>query len=322
LDWREGHDSATWDSALADLNGHPLQSSLWGDVRRRADGIEDRRIMLCQHGQPLLMARMELRHLPIMGGCVGWIPRGPAGGTVEISTFAQLMRRNAKRLPHLLVTDRWRERAAGSTQPTAVTKQFPRTLWLDLRAGRDALWKQLSSAFRQGVRKAEQFKLVVEQTRAARDQDQFFALTKQISDQKQFDMVLSRGAIGELISRETGTQISAHLFVVRSGSALAAAALIMRTRRSVHYISGGTDRNYSTQRGGEALHWGVIQWAITEGAVLYDLEGLDRRRNPGTFAFKKKLGGREVVLEGKEYYPLSAIGVGVAAVDRLRERLL
>jgi hypothetical protein len=51
------------------------------------------------------------------------------------------------------------------------------------------------------------------------------------------------------------------------------------------------------------------------------MEGIDRVRNPGTYAFKKKFGGREIVLAGKQYFPLSAIGSALVLLSRFRSPL-
>src|SRR5262249_55174154 len=77
--WREEKDRVAWDRELARLGGHPVQSALWGDARRAAEGIEDHRFVAERHSATLLMARMEFRRIPLVGGRVGWIPRGPAG---------------------------------------------------------------------------------------------------------------------------------------------------------------------------------------------------------------------------------------------------
>jgi len=261
------------------------------------------------------MARVELRRIPLLGGCAGWIPRGPAGacgdvGKAVISPLAMLIGR-----PALVITDPFLEVAADAPA------HRPRTIWIDLSLGERATWDRAESPFRQGVRKAKQSGVVVGQSRSQPDQDAFFALTQQISDQKKFDLVLSRGTLAALLSSGAQGAVSAHLFIARCEDAFAAAALIIKCGSSVHYISGGTDRSYSRQRVGEALHWSIIEWAIAAGAKLYDLEGIDPRRNPGTFAFKKKMGGREVVLAGKKYYALSGLGAAVAAVDRYRARV-
>ena len=50
------------------------------------------------------------------------------------------------------------------------------------------------------------------------------------------------------------------------------------------------------------------------------MEGIDRVGNPGTYAFKKKMGGREVAFPGKQYYAMTAFGSALAALDRFRNR--
>jgi lipid II:glycine glycyltransferase (peptidoglycan interpeptide bridge formation enzyme) len=114
--------------------------------------------------------------------------------------------------------------------------------------------------------------------------------------------------------------VSAHLFMARLHGDAAGAALILKTAQSIHYLFGGTDRRFSKLRVGEYLHWSIIEWGIAAKAKLYDLEGINPLGNPGTYAFKKKFGGREVVLPGKEYRAAGALGYLIATVDRLRDR--
>ena len=41
------------------------------------------------------------------------------------------------------------------------------------------------------------------------------------------------------------------------------------------------------------------EWSLDKNCTRYDLEGIDPVGNPGVYAFKKKMGGREVMLAGK-----------------------
>jgi len=68
------------------------------------------------------------------------------------------------------------------------------------------------------------------------------------------------------------------------------------------------DRRFAKQRPGEALQWGIIEWALTLGIQTYDLEGIDPASNSGTSRFKMKMGGRKVELPGKRAYPLTVAG--------------
>ena len=62
-----------------------------------------------------------------------------------------------------------------------------------------------------------------------------------------------------------------------------------------------------------------MEWAVSQGCTRYDLEGIDPDNNPGVYAFKKKMGGEEVDLAGKEYQPLNMLGkLGCQAAKVLR----
>jgi len=317
IHWREETDPSVWDRELARLGGHPLQSALWGDARREADGIDDHRFVAEGRSGTLLMARMELRRIPLIGGQVGWIPRGPAGNTsleIDEAAFRALAPKALAR-PVLIVTDRWHE----SSSIDWADARRPETIWIDLSSGRDRVWHNLDRQWRYGVGKAQRMGVTVERSRSDEDIHQCLVLLDRIGADKKFESPISEGTLRRLLASDPARSVSVHMFVARCEGAFAAVALIFKCGKSVHYLSGGTDRQYSRHRAGEALHWSIIEWAIAAGASLYDLEGIDRLKDPGTFAFKKKMGGREVALTGKHYYALSAIGRAVAAADKFRD---
>lgn len=269
--------------------------------------------MLSQGGLPVLMARMEMRRLPAVSAVVGWIPRGPAGaGLLDKEGIRQLCEA-ANCCPLFVVTDRWRE-----SSPAPDTTSAPQTIWVDLSSGAEAIWQRLDKQWRYGVGKGRRAGIEVEESHSDQDRARFVELNKEIGDRKGFETTISASMLDHLVSTRPLGAVSAHLFVARSNGTFASAALILRCGVSVHYIAGGTDRRFAKQRVGEVLHWSIMEWAIKEGARLYDLEGIDRVRNPGTFAFKKKMGGREVTLAGKDYYSFSALGRAAAYIDRLR----
>ena len=314
--WHEETNSTRWDQQLARLGGHPLQSALWGDARRQADGIEDRRFIAEGNAGTVMMARMELRRVRFVKVGIGWIPRGPCGtsGVPDAVAFQALKEQTDFR-PELIVTDRWQERPAEERSAPS-----PETIWVDLSAGREGVWQRLDRQWRYGVGKAQRAGVTVGRSRSNDDIRCLVTLMDRIGSEKKFQSAISEGTLRRLLRGDSEAPVSAHMFVARCEGAFAAAALILRSGLSVHYLSGGTDRRYSRQRVGEALHWSIIEWAIGNGLSLYDLEGIDRGRNPGTFAFKKKMGGREVALAGKTYHAFSSLGRALAVMDRYRER--
>jgi CelD/BcsL family acetyltransferase involved in cellulose biosynthesis len=317
--WRVVTDSSEWDRLLAEAGGHPLQSAMWGDARRDADGIADVRVARRNADGTDALVRMELRRIPVLGGHVGWIPRGPVGlSEIDSAVLAQAAAA-AGCNPLFIVTDLWRD-AAVDVPADPSNSARPETIWVDLAPGRDALWKALDKRVRYSIERARKSNIEVERSRTPEDRAGFLALIEKISDLKQFDLPISRAVVERVMTADENAPVAGHLFVARSANALAGAALIIKCGCSIHYIAGGTDRDFAKERIGESLQWAIVDWAVAGGAQLYDMEGIDRVGNPGTYAFKKKLGGREVAFPGKQYYAMTAFGSAVAALDRFRNR--
>ena len=181
IEWHENVHPAEWDSAVAALRGHPLQSALWGSARRAADGIQDHRWMAMRQGQPIWMVRIEERRVPGLG-CIAWAPKGPTGdlpGSTECLPPA-LTERLKGLGSTLLVTDPWKD-VSTETADLANRSALPKTIWIDMGAGRDFVWNNLEKQWRYGVRRAERLGVVVETTRSISDIENFYALCTNIS---------------------------------------------------------------------------------------------------------------------------------------------
>jgi len=308
LEFREESDSLQWDRLLAKLGGHPLQSSLWGDARRQADDIADRRWILLSGGRPVWMARVEERRIPGLGW-IGWMPRGPAGSLSIAEALPLIATQPSARGLSVVVTDEWKEDGA------ATSKKRPLTAWVDLSAGVDALLRELTK-IRHGVAHARRAGVTVVASSSASDVDEFYALCQAVSAAKQFAFTPSPALMRSLLERRSES-VEARLFVARHQEKIAGGAFVIRCGRSLHYFWGATDRAAGSITAGEALQWAAIEWGIAAGCVRYDVEGLDPDNNPGTYNFKKKLGGREVRLPGKQFFPLNARGRCVTLAHRL-----
>lgn len=310
VQWRCDLDSASWDRTLAQLGGHPLQSALWGDARQAVGGIADERWCALRDNVPVCMARIERRPLGPFGW-VGWAPRGPVDAALE---KADLLKDLGLRLrPHgmvLLVADRWRERRS----PTQ-SEAGPRTVWIDLTIGLDGLSRSLDKQWRYGVGRAKRLGVTVDSEVTGRDLAEFWTLCRSIGARKQFPVLDSPDLVRAILGRPSA-EVEARLFLARYKGKIGAGAFTIRSGRSIHYFWGGVDRDLSDSRSGEAVQWAVIEWGVAQGCTLYDLEGIDRVRNPGTYAFKKKMGGNEIALEGHSYFPNSLRGQMIALVSR------
>jgi hypothetical protein len=315
IEWRDDPDPAEWESALAGLEGHPLQSALWGNARRAADGIRDHRWLALRQGLPIWMVRFEERHVPALG-CIAWVPKGPTGKLPGSSEFlpAMLIERLKRLGTTLMVTDPWQDaiEAGAVLQKRSVR---PKTIWIDLAAGRECLWRNLDKQWRYGVKRAERLGVIVEATRSVSDIETFFGLCTDISQTKGFRLPASIDLMKGLLEANENGPVEARLFVARHEGHLGAGAFLVRCGKSIHYFWGATDRALSKQRVGEAVQWAAMEWALSKKCRRYDLEGIDPQRNPGVYEFKKKMGGHEIMLVGRQRFPLGIRGQVASWLD-------
>lgn len=305
LDWRDDLPAQEWDKTLARLGGHPLQSCHWGEARNKVDGIPYLRLAGFRGGRAICLARAEVRKIPLAGN-LAWLPRGPTiTNAVNSNVNAALQQELERRGFILAAASPWQR--AGSNG-AGQNEDRPKTIWIDLNVAMDVLWAGLQKKWRHGVGYAERHGVTVRRTRAGAQVRSFFGSCEEISQIKGFKLPASPGLMETLIACEINGGVTSHLFVASVEGAFAAGAFIIRCGNSIHYLWGTTNRTYSKLRPSEAVHWAVIEWALDEGCELYDLEGIDPVGNPGVAAFKRKMGGEEVVLQSPSMVPMTMTG--------------
>lgn len=316
LHWTECSDPDVFDATLASLSGHPLQSTLWGNARYMVDGVSH---LLLEYrtdaGNVTGLARIEKRSVPFLGE-IAWLPKGPVlpdgeSGIAEASLRAELKRRGFL----VCIIDRY----AISRTPHP---QCPRTIWLDLTLGADALSKALDVQWRYGAKRALREGVIVRTTTKPTEVSTFFRLCNALSTNKGFSLPGSEALMLELIrSSPPDGGVGMSLYVGEVGGELAAGAIVARSGGHLHYLWGASDRRFSKYRVSEAIQWQIIQDGVASSIERYDLEGIDPVGNPGVYKFKRKMGGTEVALQGMEVSPLSWVGRVAVGVGRRLGRL-
>jgi lipid II:glycine glycyltransferase (peptidoglycan interpeptide bridge formation enzyme) len=308
-----------WDAHVAALGGHPLQTALWGEARRAVDGIEDHRWAAFDGDRAVLLARCEVRRIPPFWR-VAWLPRGPVWERAAPSpdAFTDFCDRLRSTGFVLCIDDCYQ--GGGGGQGVALLPR-PRTAWVDLTGGHDAVWKAIDQQWRYGVRSAGRYGIVVEQTSVPADATAFFSLCERVSRRKGFDLPGSAELLQMLLCGSISPDAGAHLFVARFKSAIVGGAAVLRCGQSLHYFWGAVDRAFAKQRPGEAVHGAIIDWALGQGIARYDLEGIDPVQNPGTYRFKMKMGAVAVTLPGRRAYPLRPLGRVMLSVGQRLGRL-
>jgi len=289
--WTNELTASEWDKHLANLNGHPLQSALWGDARAKVDHIPDFRYACLEDDKPVFMARIERRTVPTLGN-VAWLARGPVCHEKCQAYLHELQNQIKHHQFGFMVTDPY---AVVNTARQYSTQ----TILLDLTIGEEKLLANLHKQWRYGVRRAEKEGVNIEIGES--NLTDFFELCQQVSQTKDFELPGSLELIQFLLANHYNPKARFVLICAKFENKVIAGAVIVQMGQHAHYFWGASDRNYANQRGGEAVQWAAIQWALKNNISQYDLGGIDPVNNPGTYAFKKKMGGKEVLLQGVEY---------------------
>jgi lipid II:glycine glycyltransferase (peptidoglycan interpeptide bridge formation enzyme) len=208
----------------------------------------------------------------------------------------------------VLITDLW-----APLEHTQVlghqNSRRPQTIWLNLERGPEIVWEGFHPQMRKGVRRAERGGVMTLETRDAGHIKAFVALCQETGRRKGFDARVSEDIIKLLIDNGKGGQdVETALIVGMRGAELGSGLFLIRVGKSIHQIWGASNRELRQERVGEAVQWAAMQWAFKRGCTLYDLEGIDPVNNVGVYEFKRRMGGSEVMLVGKQHYPLCVRG--------------
>ncbi len=303
-------DAGEWDKELAAYSGHPWQSAYWGNTQHEIEGVPDRRIRLRKNGETVQMVRVEQRNVPSLGK-MAWIRRGPtnavADGMPELEP--EIMRWLGQEGYCLAVSSPFSGQVARDEgADAAADPNVSRTIWVDLMLGTETLWQNLQRTFRSDVGRARKKGVTVETTRDPQLIADYCDLYQQLGETKGFEIRTSKEFILNVISRSQSDVAGAHLFLALFEGEIAAGAMICRCGGSLHYMNGVSNRKHSRLVPAVALHWAVMEWGVSRGCLRYDLEGIDARHNPGVYAFKKKMGGDEIVFPPRQVYPLNLTG--------------
>jgi lipid II:glycine glycyltransferase (peptidoglycan interpeptide bridge formation enzyme) len=184
----------------------------------------------------------------------------------------------------------------------------PRTIYLDLTLGREELLARLDRQWRYNMNLARRKGVLVEQTQTEENIRAFFDLCRRAGGTKKFEFRESFELMRRLVVASRDGPVCWRLFVARCSNRIAGGGLVAVCGRTMHQFWSALDRDFRRERPTEALRWGEIEWALAERLQGYDLEGIDPHRNPGTYEFKRRMGGSEMMLPGKFAIPLTAAG--------------
>lgn len=284
-----------------ELNPHPLQSQLWGNVRNEIDSIDfDNYVAYCEK-KFIGYARIEKRRI-FKFIKLAWIPKGP---TIDDSydrkeLINNLMNNLKERGFSLLITDRYKE---------TPSKSNIQTIKLNLYLDESKILGNMHPNIRYAIRRSKRENIIFNESCDIEDIKTFYKMCKDLSNKKNFKLPGSESMMIALIKNSNKkSYIQFQLWLGKDNDKIVCGAITAKCMKSIHYMWGSSLREYSKYGVSESLQWYIIKNSKRLGATIYDFEGINKKFNLGGYNFKKRFGGEEIYLEGTRYYPLNLIG--------------
>jgi lipid II:glycine glycyltransferase (peptidoglycan interpeptide bridge formation enzyme) len=176
-----------------------------------------------------------------------------------------------------------------------------RTILMDLSPSLDSLREGMLPHWKRELKVAERKQLQVIEG----DQDDLFAafieIYKEMVSRKQF---VEPNDINHfrLIQAKLPTELKMRIMLCKQDDDISSGLICSAIGNKAVYLFGATSNAGMKSRGSYLLHWKLLETLKQQGISVYDLNGINPARNPGTYKFKSDLAGsngREVVFVGR-----------------------
>ncbi|MGA2673282.1 MAG: hypothetical protein ABSE99_08635 [Terracidiphilus sp.] len=313
----DGIDEQSWYQYLQLFEDASLyQTWAYGEV------VEGRRNMahfaLKFNGEVVAIAQARIKQVPVLGLGIGYVRWGPlwrrAGTDVDLEIYRQALRglRNefvCKRglslrlfpfafeddssgIGAILETEGFSLLAGGEPERTILMDLAPPLA--DLKTGMNPHWKK-------SLKVADKNNLELIEGSNGSMFDRFIDIYKEVVSRKKFVEFIDIHQYKQ-IQEQLPEEFKMNVLLCQSGVDLCAGVVYSLVGRTAVCLFCATSDSGTKSRGSYFLQWKIIEALKPQGAAIYDLNGINPARNPGTYRFKRDLAGkhgREVVFLGK-----------------------
>jgi hypothetical protein len=176
-----------------------------------------------------------------------------------------------------------------------------RSVVMDLAPPLNKLREEMGTHWKRELRVAEKKDLTVIEGQSISLFDEFIGIYKEMVARKRFvepNNILQF----RLLQQRLPDSCQMTVTLCKSGDTVCAGLVCSAIGQRALYLFGATADAGKKMRGSYLLQWRLIQWLKKTGVRLYDLNGINPARNPGTYKFKVECAGAH----GKEiqYLPV------------------
>ena len=305
--------ASSWDGWLSSFDARGIrQTFAWGEHKR--GGWTPARFAAFDGETPVAMAQALTRRAPLGAATLAWVNAGPVFRDEAAlrafldglkNRFLEVPRAVVRIAPRVADSPALREAlSAARFTPARSALDSGRTVVVDLGRPLDELRAGLDRKWRNQLKKAESASPVFERGSDPALLSRFLALHEQTRGRKKLKDGVTFASL-EKAARDFGPALT---FCVVSAGGADGAALSWWTfeGRATLWLSSSSAAGMAACLP-NAAYWHAFETLKADGAVSFDLSGIDAKENPGVTHFKMGTGGRELVTPGEWDWSASAL---------------
>lgn len=282
------------------------QTWSYGAVRWGEDNLSH--VVLRKDGEVVAAGQSRIIKIPIVGSGIAYIIFGPLwrlhGRQKDVEIFQQMLRAlymeyviNRALLLRIIPneigdsSDALRSILQGEGLKWRQSISSYRTFLIDLSLSLGELRKSLDQNWRNRLNRAERNRLTVEEGIGDDIYGVFSNIYKEMRERKKFSEFVDINKI-RAVNKDLHDHLKMVIMLCKFETKPVSALVCSAIGDSGIYFLGATNEEGRKLQASYLLQWRMIEWLKACGYRWYDLGGIDRKNNPGTYHFKAGLSGR------------------------------
>jgi hypothetical protein len=265
-------------------------------------------LLLRLDGSAISIAQARIRKLPMVGLGIAYVLRGPLwrrrGAEANPDTFRQALRalRNefvCKRGLTLRIFPLAFEDSHFPLNPILAEEGFSvidkarrgRTILMDLSPPLEALREGMGRNWRRNLKQAEQNNLEVIEGTVTKLADGLISIYQEMVTRKEF---IASNTIYKLKQFEAHLpdELKIKIMLCKQGDDICSGLVWSALGDMGIELFAATSNSGTKNRGSYLLRWKLVETLKRQGISVYNLNGINPVKNPGTYRFKKDLAGK------------------------------
>lgn len=167
-----------------------------------------------------------------------------------------------------------------------------RTLLTNLSVSLEEIRKGFNAKWRNHLNRAEKNNLTIIEGCEDELFDDFLTIYNEMNSRKQFEKSGGDISIYKLIQKSLPAELKMRILICKHNDSLCSSVVCSAMGNTGLYLLGATSNYGMKQQGAYLIQWKLIQWLKENNYCWYNLHSINPEKNPGTYTYKKGLGGK------------------------------